>query len=190
MELANQVIFKGQVYQNYKHFFSVYFSDTERFDIEFNLEGHIERMVVKSKNKKDFLRLEILLLVENGTYTHLFDIRYKHPHSPGFSRLQDSKIAGFDGEYKTFNLSLLTKLTQVIEERLSLGWDEYRYFKAGKYYKSKISLPTNTKPQLFVYRKEQKGLGYILLSTLFGSLYHQLNKSIKIEHKVIRPNWV
>ena len=190
MKSSQQVLFRGQVFQNYKDFFSAYFSDTSRFQIESNLEGYIEKMVIKSVDKKDFLRLEVLLLVENGSYAHLFDLRYKHPHSPGFTKIQENNTVGFDNRYNTFKTKALEELVPQLEERLRLGWDEYRYFKEGKYYKSKVCLFSKTKPSVLIYRKTPKGLGYVILSSLFGKLYRYLNKNIKVEHKKIRPDWL
>ncbi|MGB0521368.1 MAG: hypothetical protein ACPGJS_00340 [Flammeovirgaceae bacterium] len=188
--IKTPVSFRGSSYHDYKDFFLEYFSDSQRFAIEVNLEGLFERMIVKSTNKYDFLRLELLFVSENGSYTKLFDIRYKHPHSPGFTKLQDDKPLSLEGQFNQFTAERLALAVQQIEERLQFGWEEFRYFKKGKYYKSKVYLPSTTHPKIFIYRKDKKGLGYILLSSLFSRFYHVFTKQIRIEHKIIQPDWV
>lgn len=189
MEQAQTIVFQGNPYRDYKHFFSELFSNTTHFQLEFNLDGHIEVMVVKSTDRKDFLKLELLFVLDNGKYHHLFDVRFKHPHSPGYTKLQDQRLTGFDGKYDTFNSKNLEEVLTLISERISLGWAEDRYFKNGKYYKSKIMLPSYSRPRVQVYRREPKSLAYILLSTLVGKWYRQLHRGIKVEPKVIQPDW-
>lgn len=190
MSNSSEVFFRNQAYQDYKAFFLAYFSDQQKFNIEVNLAGHLEHIIIKSTDKLIFLRLEIILLIDNGAYQHVLDIRYKHPHSPGFTRLQNENRKGLGDQFRGFSVEKLTALVALMEERLQLGWEEYRYFKADRYYKSKVILPSPNRPRVMVYRKEQKGLGYLLLSALIGKWYRKLNREIRVERKVITVNWL
>ena len=184
------VIYKNQSFSNYKVFFTWYFSDTEKFIVESSLENHLEKLEVKSIIKHDFLKLSIWLLIDNGNYSQLLGLQFTHPHSPGFTKLQMHQVIKSKSKYAAFTEESLNYWINLIEERLTLGWEEFRYFKDGKYYKSKVIIHSEVNPQVFVHRQTQKSFLYLLASFFFAFIYYKLNPKIRIEHKVVQSNWL
>jgi len=173
------------MYKSYKDYFDQYFSDTSKFKVENNLEGAIQRDVVRLLPPQPRLIVELLYVVDNGNYQHLFDIRFKHGQSIGYAKWQNENTLGFGNRFTGFSLVRLEEAIALLEERLSLGWTEIVYSKNGEHYKSKIILPSHHSPRILIWRKEAKGLGHILASTLFSKIYYLVNRKIKIEKRVI-----
>jgi hypothetical protein len=149
-------------------------------------EGGVECDLIRPASPKQKMMIELWYTLDNGQYQTLLDIRFKHPDSPGYTRLQKTFPCNlpYPLPYSAENVQ---KALAIIDERMTLGWTEFLYWKQQKHYKSLIILPKREQsPQKFVYREEAKPLYYILLSTLFGRLYRYF-KGISIETRQITP---
>ena len=106
------------MYSNYKSYFDQYFGDKTKFKIEQHLEGAIQRDVIRFQPPLPRWIVEILYVVDNGRYEHLFDIRFKHAKSIGYAKWQNANSLGLGGQFSAFSISRLEDATRFLEERL------------------------------------------------------------------------